>query len=554
MLEGFVAWPAEFAARYRELGYWRGETLGQMLWSRAEETPTRVAVVDGERSWTYRELEHESARLAAGLRRLGIARGERVLVQLPNVAEFLSLSFALFRIGAIPVFALPAHRETEIVHLANLSESVAYVVADVHLGFDYRVLARTIRERAPKVRLILVVGDGQEFASLSELSRTWSDAQIPGGLAEKIEPEPDPSDVALLLLSGGTTGSPKLIPRTHDDYVCNIRLSVEAAGLHADSRYLVCLPIAHNFALGCPGALGCLYAGGTVVLCPEASPETAFRLIERKAITVTALIPPLVLLWLEATEWVTADLGSLELLQVGGARLKAETAARVRGALGCALQQVYGMAEGLLNFTGRGEPDAIVFETQGRPVAADDELRIVDGNDAEVADGELGELQVRGPYTIRGYYRADAYNRQAFTSDGFYRSGDLVRKLPSGHLIVEGRSKDVINRGGDKVPVEELENYLLSYPRIRDVALVGIPDEAMGERTCACIIARDAAPTLAELNTHLRRIGVAAFKLLDRCIALDSFPKTALGKVNKRALAAQVAAHLQAGRGTQKPL
>ncbi|WP_394843129.1 AMP-binding protein [Pendulispora brunnea] len=531
MLEGFVNWPDEFAAKYRELGYWRGETLGTMLRTRAEETPDRCAVIDGERAWTYRELEQRSARLAAGLRRLGIARGQRVLVQLPNMAEFLSLCFALFRIGAIPVLALPAHRVTEIVHLTDLSESVAYVVADLHLGFDYRTLARTIRERCPSVRHVLVAGDAQEFTSLGELEAHAPDDQ---------ETEPDPSDVALLLLSGGTTGAPKLIPRTHDDYLCNIRLATEAAGFHAQTRYLVSLPIEHNFALGCPGALGCLYAGGTVVLCRDPSPETAFGLIEREAITATALIPPLVLLWLEAVEWSTENLSSLQLLQAGGARLKAETAARVRGTLGCTLQQVYGMAEGLLNFTGINESDSVVFETQGRPMAVHDEVRIVDANDHEVADGEIGELHVRGPYTIRGYYRAEAHNRLAFTSDGFYRSGDLVRRLPSGHLVVEGRSKDVINRGGDKVPVEEIENYLLSHPCIRDVALIGIPDDAMGERTCACIIARDVPPTLAELNTHLRSIGVAAFKLLDRAVVLESFPKTPLGKVNKRELAARI--------------
>ncbi|WP_394832578.1 AMP-binding protein [Pendulispora rubella] len=533
MLEGFVNWPAEFAATYRELGYWRGETLGAMLRARAERTPERCAVVDGDRAWTYRELEQRSARWAAGLRQLGIAHGQRVLVQLPNTAEFLSLCFGLFRIGAIPVLALPAHRVTEIVHLTDLSEAVAYVVADIHFGFDYRTLARTVRERCPSVRHVLVAGDAQEFTSLADLDAHAPDAQ---------ETEPDPGDVALLLLSGGTTGAPKLIPRTHDDYLCNIRLSAEAAGFHADTRYLVSLPIEHNFALGCPGALGCLYAGGTVVLCRDPSPDTAFALIERERVTATALIPPLVLLWLEAVEWATENLGSLELLQAGGARLKAETAARVRGTLGCTLQQVYGMAEGLLNFTGRDEPDSIVFDTQGRPVAAHDEVRIVDAHDQAVADGELGELQVRGPYTIRGYYRAEAHNRQAFTSDGFYRSGDMVRRLPGGHLVVEGRSKDVINRGGDKVPVEEIENYLLSHPKIRDVALVGIPDDAMGERTCACVIARDAAPTLAELNTHLRSIGVAAFKLLDRSVVLEDFPKTALGKVNKRELAARIAA------------
>ncbi|MCG8423572.1 MAG: AMP-binding protein [Proteobacteria bacterium] len=534
MLNGFVDWPAKFTARYRELGYWRSETLGQLLRTQAWATPTQVALVDGERRWTYRELDEHADCLAAGLRALGIERQQRILVHLPNIAEFLPLCFALFRIGAIPVLALPAHRESEIVDLAHISESVAYVIADTHLGFDYRTLARSVCEKAANLQHVVVVGDAQEFVSLTDIEARAVEAP-----ANEMA-EPDPHEVALLLLSGGTTGSPKLIPRTHDDYVYNVRASAAAAALDRATRYLVSLPIAHNFALGCPGALGTLYAGGTVVFCGDPSPDTAFPLIEKEKITVTALIPPLVLLWLEATEWTTEDLSSLQWLQAGGARLKAETAARIEPVLGCRLQQVYGMAEGLLNFTGLDDPDDLVVNTQGRPLAADDEVRIVDRDDTEVNEGEIGELQVRGPYTIRGYYRAEEYNRQAFTADGFYRTGDLVRRLPSGHFVVEGRSKDVINRGGDKVPVEEVENHLLAHPAVRDVAMVGVPDETLGERSCACIIASGAAPTLAELNAYLGGLGLAAFKLPDRLVVLDHFPTTRLGKVNKQALAEHV--------------
>lgn len=525
MLDGYTGWPEEFATRYRERGYWRGRTLGSLLHERALDLPTtHTAVVDGDRRWTYRELDAWADRLAAGLHDLGIAPLDRVLVHLPNVAEFLALSFALFRLGAVPVFALPAHRETEIIHLARLSEAVAYVIPDTHLGFDHRPLARVVREQAPTVRHVLVVGDPGEFTVLPSAE--------PRAL-----PAADPSDVALLLLSGGTTGVPKLIPRTHDDYIYNLTASAEVTGLDTATRYLAALPVAHNFPLACPGVLGTLHAGGTVVLSPTPSPEDTFGLIERERATVTALVPPLALLWLEAAEWADADLSSLRLLQVGGAKLKPDTAARIGPALGCHLQQVFGMAEGLLNFTRLDDPDELVLHTQGRPLAADDELRIVDTDDREVTPGELGELQVRGPYTIRGYYRAGEYNGTAFTSDGYYRTGDLVRRLPTGHLLVDGRVKDVINRGGDKIPVEEVENHLLGHPAVRDVAIVGIPDETLGERSCACVVPRGAAPTRADLGAHLTGLGLAAFKLPDQVEVLDSFPRTALGKVNKRALA-----------------
>ncbi|WP_199788223.1 MULTISPECIES: AMP-binding protein [unclassified Streptomyces] len=528
-LDGFTGWPQEFADRYRRRGYWRGRTLGALLRQRATTTPEALAVVDGPRRWTYRELDERADRLASGLRELGLEPGDRVVVQLPNCAEFLQLAFALFRIGAVPVMTLPAHREAEIAHLATLSDAVAYVIPDTHLGFDYRPLARSVRERVPGLRHVLVVGDAQEFTGLAGLEGK------PGPL-----PEPDHSAAALLLLSGGTTGAPKLIPRTHDDYLYNATASAAVTGLDAATRYLVALPVAHNFPLACPGVLGTLYAGGTVVMCPTPSPDIAFPLIARERITVTALVPSLALLWLEATEWAADDLGSLQLLQVGGSRLQPETARRITPALGCRLQQVFGMAEGLLNYTRLDDPEELILHTQGRPLAEDDELRIVDAQDREVPDGETGELLVRGPYTLRGYYRAPEHNAKAFTEDGYYRSGDLVRQLPSGHLVVAGRLKDVINRAGEKVPVQEVENHLLAHPALHDVAVIGLPDAQLGERSCACVIARGTPPSRADLTAHLTQRGLAAYKLPDDVRVLTSFPRTALGKVDKGALIREV--------------
>ncbi|MGW3974350.1 (2,3-dihydroxybenzoyl)adenylate synthase [Streptomyces ardesiacus] len=525
MLNGCTPWPAEYADRYRAHGYWRGRTLGSLLRDRATATPDTLALVDGSRRWTYHELDLRVDRMAAGLHSLGITRGDRVVVHLPNTAEFVELSFALFRLGAVPVMALPAHREAEIGNLLAVSEAVAYVIADTHLGFDPRTLARAVRGGAPHLRYVIVAGEAQEFTSLTALPT--EPRPLPG---------PDPSDVAVLLLSGGTTGTPKLIPRTHDDYVYNATASATVAEVTAQTRYLTVLPAAHNFPLACPGMLGVFDAGGTVVMCPNPSPDAAFPLIKREHITMTALVPSLVLLWLEATEWAEEDLSSLSLLQVGGARLKAEAAMRVTPELGCRLQQVFGMGEGLLCYTALDDPDELILDTQGRPLSADDEIRVVGPDGADMPDGDTGELLVRGPYTMRGYYRAEEHNARVFTTDGFFRTGDLVHRLPSGHLVVEGRLKDVINRGGEKVPVEEVENHLLAHPAVYEAALVGLADENLGERSCACIVPRGAPPTRAELNAHLTARGLAAFKLPDEVAVLRDFPRTAFGKIDKVAM------------------
>jgi 2,3-dihydroxybenzoate-AMP ligase len=519
-VDGFIPWPEEFAARYEAAGYWTGGLLGDVL----HGAPEATALVSGDERLTYAELDRRVARTAAGLLDLGVVKGDRVVVQLPNRTGFVVVLLALLRIGALPVLALPAHRRSELAHLCELAAAKAYVIPDVHGGFDHRTLAREL-----PVELVIVDGDPQEFVALADL------------LAEpRPHPVPEPADVALFLLSGGTTGLPKLIARTHRDYLYNLRASAEVCGFTARTVYLVVLPAAHNFALACPGLLGVFHTGGTVVLAPSGSPDEAFPLIERERATVVAAVPPIALLWLDAAGWSDEDLSSLELLQVGGAKLAADRAAQVPALLGCRLQQVFGMAEGLLNYTRLDDPPHLVETTQGRPLSPDDEIRVVDADGLDVPPGAVGELLTRGPYTLRGYYRAAEHNARSFTSDGFYRTGDLVRVLPSGHLVVEGRAKDQINRGGDKIAAEELEGHLLAHPGVHDAAVAGVPDAVMGERTCAFLVPRGTAPTLKELKEFLKDRGVAAYKFPDRLELVESFPRTPVGKVSKKLLLTRI--------------
>lgn len=527
-----VAWPDEVAQQYRALGYWTGETLGEMFRASAKLWPTRPALVCGSRVWTYSELDTRIDQLAAGLLNLGIVAKDRVVVQLPNVAEFYVLCFALFRIGAWPVFAQPAHRRSEIEHFCRVTDAVAYVIADTDAGFDYRTLAQDIQSVCAHLRHVVVVGEAQNWVDFESLYRAPCERQhLMGPLA---------SDWAFLQLSGGSTGLPKLIPRTHDDYLYSVRASASICALNPASVYLCALPVAHNFPLSSPGSLGVFYAGGCVVLSQTAAPEVVFPLIDQHQVNITALVPPLVNVWLDAAQHRSADLSSLQVLQVGGARLGDEVAQRITPVLGCRLQQVFGMAEGLVNYTRLDDPLDLVCSTQGWPISPHDEIRIVDDHDADLPMGETGHLLTRGPYTIRGYYKAEEHNARAFTVDGFYRTGDLARQLPSGHLRVEGRSKDQINRGGEKIAAEEVENHLLAHPAVRDVALVSMPDPYLGERSCAFVIARGERPRVLELSRFLRERGLAQYKIPDRVEFTEQFPKTPIGKVDKRALRQQL--------------
>ncbi|WP_326614224.1 (2,3-dihydroxybenzoyl)adenylate synthase [Streptomyces anulatus] len=523
-------WPAEFAEKYRAAGWWRGETFGEMLRRRAEDHPDRVAIVDpaaGSR-WTYADLDRRADRLAAGFLARGIAKGDKVVVQLPNIAEFFEVIFALFRIGALPVFALPAHRESEITYFCEFTGAVAYVIAAEHGGYDYRELAsKTLANVATLRHVFVAQGDPGAFEALVEV------AEEPVGYGG-----PRPDDLAFLQLSGGSTGVPKLIPRTHDDYIYSLWGSNEICAVDERSVYLCVLPAAHNFPLSSPGSLGTLYAGGRVVLCPAPSPEVAFPLIEREGVTITGLVPPLALLWTEAAPGTAHDIGSLDVLLVGGAKFSEEAARRVRPALGCTLQQVFGMAEGLVNYTRLDDPVETIVTTQGRPISPDDEILVVDDEDREVPPGETGHLLTRGPYTIRGYWNAPEHNARSFTEDGFYRTGDIVRVTGTGHIVVEGRAKDQINRGGEKIAAEEVENHILAHPAVHDANVVAEPDPYLGERVCAYVILRSGAGPLkaVAVKRFVRERGLAAYKVPDRVEFVDAFPQTGVGKVSKKDL------------------
>ncbi|MFG3105017.1 (2,3-dihydroxybenzoyl)adenylate synthase [Streptomyces sp. NPDC048182] len=524
-------WPAEFAARYRAAGHWRGQTFGALLRERAAEHPDRTAVVDpapARRTWTYRELDEAADRLAAGFLARGIGKGDRVVVQLPNTGEFFEVVFALFRIGALPVYALPAHRDTEIAHFCAFAEAVAYVIPDLHEGYDHRELASRVRAQAPTLRHVLVAGEPGAHTALADVPRE------PAGPFDG----PEAHELAFLQLSGGTTGVSKLIPRTHDDYLYSVLGSNEICGVDEGTRFLVALPAAHNFPMSSPGWLGVLAAGGTVVLCPRPDPDTAFRLVRDERVTMTGLVPPLALAWTEAAPHTAYDLSSLELVLVGGAKYSERAARRLEPALGCRLMQVFGMAEGLVNYTRLTDDPETVVTTQGRPISPDDEVRVVDDADADVPDGEFGHLLTRGPYTIRGYWRAPEHNARAFTADGFYRTGDIVRRLPTGHLVVEGRAKDQINRGGEKIAPEEIENIILGHPAVHDVSVVSVPDEYLGERSLAYVILRAGAEPLkpVAVKRFVRERGVAAYKVPDLVEFVDVFPHTGVGKVSKKHL------------------
>ncbi len=463
-------------SKYEHLEGWERCGFGEQLDKWAEKYGERTAVTDSEDEISYMELKQKADCLAAAFLRKGILKGDKVLVQLPNRISFVIVFFALSKIGAVPIMMLPAHREAELEGIIELAKPAAYIVVE--------------------------------------------------------------KETAVLLLSGGTTGVPKLIPRTHTDYMYNARMSAKRCRLDSSDVYLASLPVAHNFPLCCPGLLGTLDVGGKVVLASATSPDDILDAITEEGVTITALVPAMVTVCMEMLEWdENYDISSLRILQVGGAMLEDSLADKIIEEWPCKLMQVFGTAEGLLSFTSPEDEGSLIARCQGTPVSPADEVKIVDEEDKAVPEGVFGELLSRGPYTIDGYYMAEEANKKSFTPDGFYRTGDKAMWTKDGRLRLGGRIKEQINRAGEKIMPSEIEAYLCRHSKIKEAAVVGVPDETLGNRICAFLVTDDEAGIdLQEIHRFLREIGIAAYKMPDQIERVETWPLTSVGKIDKKAL------------------
>ena len=549
MLDGFTPVPPDFAARYREKGYWLDQTMGDYFAACFERYAERVAVIAGPETITYGELGARVDHMARHLLGLGIRPLDRLVVQLPNCAEFLYLYFGLLRIGAVPLMALPPHRKYEIGHFVDFVEAVGYAAAETSRDFSFLDMARDIQKESASLRHLLILGDDLPAGCHSIRALMESEPETPPSALHELEIDPDWP--AVFQLSGGTTGVPKIIPRTHNDYILNSVGCATANDIGPDDALLVALPIGHNFPLASPGIQGFFVNGGRIVLANSPRAGDILPLIERQRITHLELVPAILVRLIHDETIGDYDLSSVRIVNTGGQRLQPETSQRTEQVIPSAtVQEVFGMAEGLVMFNRLDDPPEVRYAAVGPAWCEDDEIRLIGDDGADVAPGEIGELAVRGPYTLRGYYRLPEHNASAFTADGFFLTGDLLRLHPSGAYVVEGRKKDLINRGGEKISAEEVENMLLGHPDVLNVACVPMPDPVLGERTCAYVIAAPgAAPALADLTAYLTEQGLAKFKFPERLELVEQFPLSPFGKVSKKDLTEMIAATLAAEAG-----
>lgn len=542
---GLSPYPEQFVVDYRDRGLWRGLSLPQEILDAADRHADRLALVTPEVRWSYAELAERARNFGAGLlATTDLEPGEAVMFQMGNVAETLVAYFGTLVAGLRPVCTLAQHGSREIGSLAEHVGARATIVQADHGRGETLKVARDLHSAGTLSTVIVArgeaIGDGPTLEQLVENG------------SRSLAPEPvHPEQIAVFQLSGGTTGLPKVAPRQHEEYVYNSRAWAEALDWGPDTRILYPLPVMHNagIALAMQPAL---LSGATLILAPSASVPELLDLIGSERPTSMPLVPPaLAVRMLEEPRSRQTDLSSIEQFLVGGQALPTGVSERLRDELGIAVRQMFGMAEGMFLLTPGDATEDVRHHTVGAPISPADEVRITEvGSDDPAPVGEIGEFCARGPYTIRGYYRAEQHNQSAFSPDGFYRSGDLARAHDVDGVLmysIEGRIKDVINRGVEKIHAEEVEEVILRHPDVVNAALVAMPDPVLGERGCAYLIIEPGAaePTVASLGEFLLGHGLAKYKLPERVEIVPEFPLSNVGKVSKKHLRERIAAALR---------
>lgn len=542
-LEGAVPYPPQVAEEYRRRGVWRGETYLD-LWERAaRREPGREALVDDHRRLTWGELDELVGRLAAGLRDLGVGRLETILLQVPNRAEYVLLFHAAQRVGAVPVLAVPRHGVPELEAVIRLTHPRAWVFPCRDGSRAFGPVVARLRESGVLPARLIAVGDGDLPPGAIRFDDLVASRPVP----EVHRPHPD--DVALIGLTGGATGRSKAVPRTHDSFLGNVRRA--NAGTSAEDVFLCSTPVGHTMANQGPLG-GWLCAGGRVVLLSSPRAPDILAAVERERVTRLGLVPTQLADLIEDPDLRHRDLSSLRRVVSTGGALRPEVARRARdvlGAIGCEFAgSAYGSTEGPSCGHPPGEPPERLLQGVGRPDPEVESWVTLDPAGRTLPPGEIGELAVRGPGVFTGYFRSPEVNARVFTPGGYYRTGDLGF-LDGGNVMVTGRLKDVIERGGEPILPQEIEELLLGHPAVVAVAVVAMPDLRLGERACAYVVPRgQARPSLEELVAHLRRLGAGPLQWPERVEVVAALPETPSGKLDRPALRADIARKVEAER------
>jgi len=534
-IEGFTPYKPEDADRYTKLRWWLGITLGDMFDKAADLYPEKEALIDDRTRLSYTQLREKVDRLAIGLMKLGIEPTDRVLLQLPNWAEFVYAYFALQKIGAIVVLMLPRHTQLEINHLADLTKAKAWIVPDRYRKIDYLPVINDVLQSSLSIKYIISArGQGRgEFTT--DLDRLIDRTELTeANLSELAERRPDPGEVCHILPTGGTTGLPKAAPRTHNDYISNVEYHARGWELNNNDTCLVSSPVGHNLAL-LVGITGTIFTYGRIVLLDSTRPEDFCEAVQREKVTCAPMVPTLVLRIVNFEGLRDYDMSSLVKIYAGGAPSLPELVKSVYEKIGCKFVNAFGMVEGPCSMTRLDDGFETICNTIGWPCCPYEEFKVIDHDENTPPPNTEGELVAKGPGIFTGYFKSG--NRGIFTQDGFLRTGDLGRIDKAGYIKITGRIKDIILRGGENISVVEIEELIMAHPAVEDISVIGMPDKDLGERVCAYIKpVPGQKPTLEEVTSYMKSKGASMLQLPERIEFIDEIPLTKAGKHDKKVL------------------
>jgi 2,3-dihydroxybenzoate-AMP ligase len=535
-IEGFEPYRPEDSETYNKYRWWPGITWGDMFNKATDLYPDKEGLVDDTHRFTYRELRNKVDRLAMGFISLGINERQFVFLQIPNWHEYLLAFYALQKIGAIPVLLISRHGLSEMLHIAALTDPVAWIGPTHYRDTEYLPMLRQVMKETKALRHLLSVR-GQEDKAFIPLESLMASGQPTTAKLEAIEARrPDPMEVSMILLTGGTTGLPKAVPRTHNDYIASVEYHSKAWGITSEDTLLTAAPVGHAQAMH--NGVGSVFLNFCkYVITDSTDAEEICRVIEREKVTAFPTVPALVQRMVNLDNLGEYNLHSLKKIYCGGAPSPPELVRSVYDRIGCKFVNALGSSEGLGSMTRLNADLETICTTVGQKDCPYCQYKVLDQHGQEVPPGYEGELMAKGPTVFTGYFKSPEDNQTTFTRDGFFKTGDLAKIDESGTITITGRIKETILRGGETISAVAIERLIASHPGVAEVAVIGMPDKALGERICAYVTLKGGASlAFQELIAYLRSLGASVLQLPERLEIVDAIPRTKIGKADKKAL------------------
>jgi 2,3-dihydroxybenzoate-AMP ligase len=536
-IEGCAPYARQDVEKYSRMRWWLGLTWGDVFDKHTDIYPDKAGLVDDRGQWTNRELRQQVDRLAISLMNLGIRPKERVLLQLPNWHEFVFSFLALQKIGAIVVVLIPRHNQMEINHFCRLTNPVAWILPRQYGKIEYQPIIDDVLKENPQMKHIIQARTGGEtryhaLEKLIEGSETTLE-----NLKALAERRPDPDEVCQILPTGGTTGLPKLSPRTHNCYMNNVEYHAYRWDITSQDTIMAITPLGHNLSVHW-GMAAALFVHAKLVLLDSVKPEDICEWVQRERVSAIPTVPALIARVVRMEDLGKYDLSSLKKISVGGAPSTGDLVETVTEKIGCQFVNGFGSVEGTCSSTKLGDSIDLICGSVGKPICPYDELKVVDTDGNEAPTGVDGELVSKGPGIFTGYFKSPEEERaKIFTKDGFFRTGDQAKKDASGNIWITGRIKDIIIRGGENISAVEIENLMSGHPGLVDAAVVGMPDKILGERICAYVIpAPGVKPRIEEVVAFLKSKGASPLQCPERIEMIEELPMTKVGKVDKKRL------------------